>query len=300
MGQEPKNGCHRMILVTGAAGKTGRAIIRALSEKNERIRALVYRGEQSCIVESCGAVEVVVSDMRDVDAFIQSAEGVDKIYHICPNMNSDEVEIGFAAISAAQAAAVDQFVYHSVLHPQTQKMPHHWLKLQVEELLLESNLPFTILQPTIYMQNVHAEWQRIFDDGIYSVPYSIEMNLSMVDLEDVARVAAIILTETGHLGATYELSGPNMMSAELVAIIFSKKLGRRIKAETEPIEEWVEGAKASGLGKYQIETLVKMFRYYDTFGFPGNQRVLGYLLGRSPTDFSEFAERVVRRRDAGI
>ena len=294
MEQEPKKGCHRMILVTGAAGKTGRAIIRTLSEKKEGVRALVNRAEQIKTVETCGAVEVVVADMRDVDAVIQSAKAVNKIYHICPNMSPDEVEIGLAAISAAQAASVDQFVYHSVLHPQTQKMPHHWLKLQVEELLLESNLPYTILQPTIYMQNVLAEWERIVEDGIYSVPYSIEMTLSMVDLEDVAKAAAHVLTETGHLGATYELAGPYMISAVQVAEIISKKLERRVKAETKPIEAWVEGASASGLGKYQIETLVKMFQYYDTFGFPGNSRVLSHLLGRPPADFRVFIKRVIR------
>jgi hypothetical protein len=59
---------------------------------------------------------------------------------------------------------------------------------------------------------------------------------------------------------------------------------------------WEQGARASGLGDYQVETLIKMFRYYQRHGFAGNPRVLGWLLGRPPTTFGDFMDRVVRER----
>ena len=120
------------IVVTGAAGKTGRAVIRALVARGRTVRALVRRPEQGRAIEDLGARDIVAGDMRDEGTLTQAMQGVQAIYHICPNVSPDEVAIGQAAIVAARTAGVEHFVYHSVLHPQTEAMPHHWLKLRVE------------------------------------------------------------------------------------------------------------------------------------------------------------------------
>ena len=197
-----------MILVTGAAGKTGQAVIRALAIKGEPVRALVRRPGQIQGIMDLGAREAAAGDMRSRAPMEQVTQGVRAIYHICPNMSPDEVAIGQTVIAAAQSAGVEHFVYHSVLHPQTEAMPHHWLKLRVEEQLFESGLAYTILQPAAYLQNILAHWDQIVEQGVYPIPYAAETRLGMVDLEDVAAAAAIVLTEPGHEGATYELSGP--------------------------------------------------------------------------------------------
>jgi uncharacterized protein YbjT (DUF2867 family) len=280
-----------MILVTGAAGKTGRAVIRALTAKGEAVRALVHGPAQVRLVEEIGAREVVVGDMRLQATMDQAAQGVWAIYHICPNVSPDEVNIGQVAITAVRSAGAKRFVYHSVLHPQVEAMPHHWQKLRVEEQLFESGLSYTILQPAAYMQNVLAHWDQITEQGVYPVPYAVETRLGMVDLEDVAEAAAVVLTEPGHMGATYELVGGEAMSQTEVATILGQQLGRSVRAEVVPLEAWERQARESGLGDYQVETLVKMFRYYERYGFWGNPCVLGWLLGRSPTTFAAFIER---------
>jgi uncharacterized protein YbjT (DUF2867 family) len=280
-----------MILVTGAAGKTGRAVIRALTARGEVIRALVHRPEQVRLVEGVGAREVVVGDMCVQATMGQAAQGARAVYHICPNVSPDEVAIGQVAIAAARSAGVKHFVYHSVLHPQVEAMPHHWQKLRVEEKLFESGLSYTILQPAAYMQNVLAHWDQIVEQGVYSVPYAVETRLGMVDLEDVAEAAAAVLTEPGHAGAVYELAGTEVLSQVEVATILGQQLGRPVRAEAVSLETWERRARESGLGDYQIETLVKMFRYYERYGFWGNPRVLSWLLGRPPTTFAAFVER---------
>jgi uncharacterized protein YbjT (DUF2867 family) len=209
-------------------------------------------------------------------------------------MNPDELAIGRMAIATARAAGARHFVYHSVLHPQAEAMPHHWHKLRVEELLFESGLDYTILQPAAYMQNVLAGWKAITGQGVYRAPYPVETRLGMVDLEDVAAAAAIVLTEPGHTGATYELAGPEVLSQTEVAAILSQVLQRTVRAEQIPLTEWVVQAQAAGLGKYQLETLVKMFHYYEQYGFWGNSRVLAWLLGRPPTRFSTFLDRELK------
>jgi len=285
-----------MILVTGAAGKTGRAIIRALAATGAAVRALVHRPEQVLPVEALGVGEVLVGDMRLPATMDQASRGVRAVYHICPNVSPDEVAIGQVAIAAARAAGVRHFVYHSVLHPQTEAMPHHWQKLRVEERLFESGLSNTILQPAAYMQNVLAHWDQILQQGVYPVPYPVETRLSMVDLEDVATAAAIVITEPGHTGATYELAGPEALSQTEVASLLSEKVGCPVRAQVVSLAAWEQRARASGLGDYQVETLIKMFRYYQRHGFTGNPRVLGWLLQRPPTTFEVFLERVARER----
>jgi uncharacterized protein YbjT (DUF2867 family) len=283
-----------MILVTGAAGKTGRAVIRALSASGQAVRALVHRPDQAQSTASLGAHQVAVGDMRVQAIMNHAARDVRSIYHICPNLSPDEVAIGRVVMDAARAAGVEHFVYHSVLHPQTEAMPHHWQKLRVEELLFESGLACTILQPAAYMQNVLAYWQSIVERGIYRLPYAVQTRLGMVDLEDVAAAAAIVLAEPGHAGATYELAGAEVLSQVEVARILAQQLAKPVRAQTVPLEEWEGGARASGLGEYQVKALVQMFHYYERHGFWGNPRVLGWLLGRPPTTFADFVERILQ------
>jgi uncharacterized protein YbjT (DUF2867 family) len=282
-----------MILVTGAAGKTGQAVVRALVERGAAVRAFVYRPEQTALVEALGAQEAIAGDMQDEAAYRQAASGIRALYHVCSNMNPEEEAIGRIALAAAQASGVEHFVYHSVLHPQTEAMPHHWHKLRVEERLLESGLAYTIVQPAAYMQNILAGWQAIVEQGVYRVPYPVATRLSMVDLDDVAAAVALILTEPGHAGAIYELAGPDALTQTEVAEVLSAALGRPVCAEQMPLAEWTAGARAAGLGDYQLETLIKMFRYYEQYGFWGSSNVLRWLLGRPPTSFRAFVERVV-------
>ena len=284
-----------MILVTGAAGKTGQAVIQALVERGAAVRAFIYRPDYEAAMKALGVQEVVAGDMRDELTFRQATQGVQAIYHACSNMNPAEVAIGRIAIQAARSAGASHFVYHSVLHPQTERMPHHWHKLRVEEMLFESGLAYTILQPAAYMQNIVAGWAAIVEQGVYRVPYSVETRLGMVDLVDVATVAATVLTEAGHSGASYELAGPDILSQRDVAAILSACLKRPVQAEQIPMEVWLEKARAGGLGTYQLETLAKMFQYYERYGFWGNSRVLAWLLGRPPNGFRAFVNRIKNR-----
>src|SRR3972149_6684863 len=283
-----------MILITGVGGKTGRTLIKALS-KVESVCAFVHHEEHVSVAKSLGADKVIVGDMRDESAIRSAMQGARAAYHICPNMNPDEVVIGKSVIDASRAAGVEHFVYHAVLHPQTEKMNHHWQKMRVEEMNFESGLPFTILQPAPYMQNLSAGWKSIVEDSVLRVPYSINAQFSFIDLEDVAEVACIVMTQPKHIHATYELVGTSPMSHVEVAEIFSRVLNRDVRAEKEEIGEW--RLRASGMSEYAIENLVKMFEYYDKWGRARNPNVLRWLLHREPTSLETFIKRTMRERN---
>jgi uncharacterized protein YbjT (DUF2867 family) len=281
-----------MILVTGAAGKTGRAIIRALADRSEPVRALVRRQDQARLVTALGAQQVFVGDMRLPATLSQAATGARAVYLICPNVSPDELLMAENALTAARAAGLERFVYHSVLHPQTESMPHHWAKLRVEELLFQSGLVFTILQPTVYMQNLLAHWTQIVQQGVYPIPYHADTRLSLVDLEDVASAAAQILTDRGHQGATYELVGTGPLTPTDIAAALSAALSRPVQVRSIHLAEWESNARASGLGDYEVDCLLRMFRYYERFGLWGNTRVLEGLLGHPPASLTDFARKV--------
>ncbi len=279
-----------MILVTGAAGKTGLAILRALARRGATTRAFVYRPEQIERVRNAGANSTAVGDLRDASALRLACEGARAVYHLCPNVHPAEANIGRAVIAACREASVEHLIYHSVLHPQTQSMPHHWHKLLVEEAIFESGIPFTILQPCAYMQNVLAHLPAAAEDGVYALPYDPTARLSLVDLEDVAEAAAVVLTHPDHANATYELAGPAALSAHDIADALSKAVGRSVEARRRSMADWTAAA-AGSLPPDAIALLQAMFAYYDRYGFAGNPNTLEWLIGRPANPFSAFLAR---------
>jgi NAD(P)H dehydrogenase (quinone) len=281
-----------MILVTGAGGKTGKAVIKAVLARGAPVRAFVRSSAHQAALTAMGVSEVVGGEMDDAQALSRATKGANAIYHICPNVSPQEVAFAKALIAAASSQGVDRLVYHSVLHPQIEAMPHHWNKLRVEQLLFGSKLEITILQPTAYMQNSLAERDRMVRDGIYRVPYPVETKLSLVDLDDVAEAAALVLTTDGHSGATYELVGTVPLSQVEIAGTFGQALNKTVLAEAETVEAWEARARGAGMDDYSRETLTRMFRAYARDGFKGNPNVLGWLLGRPPTSLAAFAARM--------
>ncbi|MDX1659368.1 MAG: NmrA family NAD(P)-binding protein [Nitriliruptorales bacterium] len=280
-----------MILVTGAAGKTGLAVIGALARRGESVRALVHRPAQREEVRGAGAAEVAVGDQRDRRVLASALGGVEAVYHIAPNVHPDELAMGRSVVAACQHVGVTRLVYHSVIHPQLETMPHHWHKLRVEEAVIGSALRWTILRPCAYLQNVLGYLRDARDEGVYRVPYATGHPAWMVDLADVAEVAGRVLTEDGHVYATYDLCGPQGLSATGVATILSQHLGRAVEAERIDPDDWREEAQRSDLDPRSVDLLHAMFRHYDTHGVPGNPRILEMLLGRAPGGLEDVLER---------
>jgi len=281
-----------MILVTGAAGKTGLAVLAALKQRGVKTRAFVKDDDQISIVRQAGAAEVVVGDLLDAGVWRLATTNISAIYHIGPNMHPQEVRIGQLMIAAARSVGNCRVVYHSVLHPQIREMPHHWSKMKVENILFDSGLTYTIVQPTAYMQNLRTYLPAIQEEGILPVPYPAETALSLVDLQDVAAVAAKLLTESGHSYATYELAGTEPLSQTAVADTFSQILQRPVEVHSVPLKTWKAQARTTGMAEDDFKMTASMFAYYAQSGLAGNPQVLHFLLGHAPTSLATFIKRI--------
>lgn len=281
-----------MIVVTGAAGQTGQAVLRQLRSRGVAARALVSREASAARVRAAGASRVVVGDLRSAAHVRRALEGASAVYHVCPVMSDDEIGIGNNVIAAAQANRVDRFVFHSLVHVQCDALLHHRDKRYVEEALIESGLDYTFLKPTMYMQNMLQSWDQIVGEGVYRLPYSEHARMGLVDLEDVAEAAAIVLSQEGWNGGEFELCSGDTLTRVQMAAVLSRELGRPVRAEAYPIEEWKPiGARTRT--PFQVERVARMFEHYDRHGLSGgNPRVLQMILGRRPTGYADFVRRV--------
>ncbi|MEX0868292.1 MAG: NmrA family NAD(P)-binding protein, partial [Nitriliruptoraceae bacterium] len=163
----------RRVLVTGAGGKTGHAVIAAIRASGGQCRAVVHTSR-----DVAGA-EAVVADQCSVDELVAALDGVDAVYAIAPNLSDAEIVMAEALIEACQRHGVERLVFHSVIHPQLVSMPHHRDKLHAEARLLESGLAVTILQPNVYMQNL-AAFRAAMQAATLAVPYATDRPFGMV------------------------------------------------------------------------------------------------------------------------
>ncbi|MFO1061617.1 MAG: NmrA family NAD(P)-binding protein [Dongiaceae bacterium] len=287
-----------MILVTGASGRSGGAVTRAVAARGGRVRTFVRRPEAAEACRRNGAAEVAVGTLES-DAEVRAAmAGIERVYHVAPPFSPAEEAYGRRLLAAAAAEGVRHFVFHSVYHAQCTAMVHHRLKLAVEVAVIESGLPYTVLQPAMYMQNIAVEWPEIVATGKYRRPYSPDVKMAVVDLEDVAAAAATVLAGDAFVGGSFELSSAPALSHAEMAEALSRELGRPVVAERRTFEDWAEKARAR-FGPEAIEIYGAMCRHYDAHGLPGgNDQVLRLILGRAPTGFPAFLARFAASRRA--
>lgn len=288
-----------MITIIGASGAVGAPTIRHLAKRGARVRALTSNEASANRLRAMGVAETVVGDFRNDADVARAVDGAAAVLHVPPRFTEDEAAIGLRVVAAAKRARVGRLAFSSAFHPQMRKMDHHWSKLLVEEAVIESGLPFTVLQPAMFMQNVAIEWREVVERGVYPRPYSPDRAMSVVDTEDLGEAAAKILTEPGYDGATFELaSGDRPTHAEMAAHL-SEALGRPVVAKERDLEEWKAWAKERGWKPWSIAAYAKMCEHYDQHGYPGgNALVLETILGRKPTDYRAFARRFVKEMAA--
>ena len=283
-----------MILVTSANGNQGKRLIPKLLAAGHRIRACVRSETSAGQLRSAGVAEVIVGDLSDPALVKRAVQGIRSLYHVGPTLHPAERAMGFAMVDAAAAAGIRHFVFSSVLHAITTDLIQHEIKRDVEEHLLSSGLEFTILQPANYM--LPFRLKPVFEEGVFRLSWSLDRRQSMVDLEDLTQVAALVLDDPErHIGATYELVGPGRFTAYDIAHVLGRVLGREIAVEQTDAVAFTRARFGGGgdpvMFEYQLKLAAAISARYSSHDFVGNPNVLAWLLGRAPTSYEEFARR---------
>ena len=288
----------RTVLITGANGSTGRAVLAALKRRGVRVRATATRETSAAALREAGADETAIARFDDAPSLAAAMRGADTVFHVPPRMKPEEVDNGLAVIAAAREAGVRRIALHSVINSQVQAIRFHVHKRLVEEAAITSGLPWLIFQPTNYMQNVAWQWPRLAQEGELLFPYSASVPVSWLDLSDYAEGVARALADPSYDYGTYEMvSTPAPLTREALALIWSRVLGREIRATTMPLDAYMALPHWAGRDPRELAILRTMFEEFDRHGAPGgNARVLAMLLGREPTDYETFARRFATER----
>ncbi len=268
-----------MIVVTAAGGQTGTAVVRALRARGEQVRAVVARRGPRPELDALGA-EVVVAELTQPLPWARVLDGADAFHLIWPDVDPDEAEGAAALFAEARRAGVGRIVYHSVLRPQLRVLPHHAAKDLAEEALATSGVAWRVLQPCSYAQNLDAVLPEVARTGVLRSFSGVRTAQSLVDVEDVAEAAAVLLTEDGLDGGTFEAAGPEPLTAPRIAELIGERLGREVVAD----DVIPAGEQPTA---YAARCRRAMLDHQRAHGFVGSPRVLTALLGRPPRSFAE-------------
>ena len=278
-----------MILVTSANGHIGKEVVNILRTRGMKVRAFVRKTEHGQEDKS-GVLEYFKGDLFDRESLRRAFAGIDRVMHIAPPHIPGEFAIGQTMIELSGEHHVKHFALLSAIHPFIDALPAHRMKLLVQQYLIDSGIPFTILQPTVLMQNTSIA--EVLRSGILSVPYSLDQPMSFVDRRDVAEAASIVLSDDEHFRATYELVGTDPITARELAGLISKESGLSVEAEEISASVIIDRlSRTSVIDTFTSDAFERMFVYYNRHGLTGNSNVLGWLLGRKPTDFPEYLRR---------
>lgn len=279
-----------MILVTCAAGKTGKAIVKTLVAEGHAVRAMVKTKTSLESVKAAGVTEALIGNLAVLEDVMRATKNVKSVYYIAPNMDPNERLNGENIIAACKSQNVSQLVFHSVLHTQIEALPHHWERHFVEQSILNSNIPFTILQVGSYMQNMLPAWGKMVETGIHRMAYDVDAPMSLVDLDDVSEVAVKVFADNSYSNGIFEIAGP-VISLKQKAAILSEILKIDVSAEKEALGGFLDHGRSLGFSEFTLSTMSQMFPYYDEHGLVGCDKTLGWILGRAPTNFETFARR---------
>lgn len=248
-----------MILITGASGSVGREVVREMLKRGKEFCAM-YRSQGEAAKAPQG-VKTVVADFA-VPASLQKAlEGVESLFLVCSPVQ-ELVELEGNVIEASKKAGVKKIVQNSALGAGDYDKSFPSWHRKVEDKLKASGMEFVILRPNGFMQNIvtylapSIRAQGAFYDAMG------DAKTSLIDVRDVAAVAAESLVGNGHSGKTYELNGPEALTQDQVAKKIEEKSGRAVRHTNIPREAHWKAMVDLNMPEWQVKALIELQDYY--------------------------------------
>jgi uncharacterized protein YbjT (DUF2867 family) len=275
-----------MILITGASGNAGGAVLREVLKIGNAVRAMVRSKEESAKVPQ-GAT-AVIADFADKPSLHRALEGVDTVYLVCSPVR-ELVELESNMIDACREAGVKHVVLNSALGAgDFAKSFPSWHR-KVEDKLKGSGMAYTILRPNGFMQNLIAYFApSIRAQGVFYQSTG-DAKISHIDLRDIAAAAARILrSPSQHAGKIYELNGPESLSYAEVAEKISTATGRKVRYVDIPPDSQRKALSDIGMPDFMITALLELQEYYASGKAGEVDGTLESLIHRAPTKVDDF------------
>lgn len=253
------------VLVYGATGVQGSAVVRQLLQEGYHVRTLVRDAQKSQALQQAGA-EVAVGNLNNLELLTQANEGVNAAVLQLPlDFSPAVVEYGRNAIDAAKKAGVELFIFNtSVIVPAaTTGVKALDLKREVETYLHQSGLPAIILRPTFYMENLAAPWSapNILQHRTVAYPMTSDFMASWITVEDLAAFVAQALKRPELSGSIFNIGGPETLTGEDIARQFSKFLGHEVNYYPIPLDQFEQQMNAA-IGEPVGTEIAALYRWF--------------------------------------
>ena len=251
------------VLVTGATGNQGGAVVQALLNRGHQVRALTRNSASPAAnrLREQG-VEIAVGDFSDQDSLVRAARGVDAVYAMATPFEGgveQEIAQGIAVADAAKAAGVGHLVYSSVAGAdRTTGIPHFDSKYEIEKHILSSGVPYTIIAPVFFMDNMLLPWVLPgLRQGKLAMAMPATRSLQQIAVADVGDIAASVFEHRdAFISRRIDIAGDEPTGDEAAAIL-SKVTGREIRYEGFPPD----------VLRAESEDMALMFEWFDTTGY---------------------------------
>ena len=281
----------KTVLVTGATGTVSTALLGALKGKpGLRLRALVRdpAGAKAQALQKDG-VEVVAGDLEEPDTLTEAFEGVDIMWLLTP-ASALEPSMGSNAVTAARKAKVGYIVRNSAIKA-GHDAPNRNGRLHalVEESVKASGIPWTILRPHYYMQNLLSSAASVASDGILYINMG-QGRVGMIDGRDVGVFAAKVIEHPEqHAGKTYAPTGPELTTMAEAAEILSSVLGKRVNYVALPQDAAQQAMLGFGLSRWFVGNVVDYGRVYSEGWGDFTTNDFKEITGQDAHSFKQFA-----------
>lgn len=279
-----------MILITGAAGQNGTAIVDEFVKRKERVRVLVLDAKDTQKFDD-QFVEVFVGDMLKPETLNEALKGVTKAVLISSADPEKMAATQMAFIDAAKAAGVRHIVKLSCLNVDTNS-PARFIRMhgEIEKHLEDSGMTWTHIRPAHFMQNYLMDAPAIAGQNAFYYPMG-DSAVAPIDIHDIAKVFYKVLTSDGHANKAYELSGPEALTMNDIASRYSKALGRSVHYVNVAPEAFRQQLVSFGRPEALADAINEL---YDERRKGTESTVLPKvhkLFGIKPTTFAEFIDQ---------
>jgi uncharacterized protein YbjT (DUF2867 family) len=282
-----------MILITGAAGKSGATVVRAFSRQGIPARALVRDPAAAPWLTDLPGISVVAGDLKRPSTLGRALDGVTRALLIS-SAREDMVDTQITFIDAAQSAGVPHIVKYSgreagVGFDQVVFRGTRWHG-QIERYLERSGLAWTHLRPSQFMQNYLPGSVTGVDPKTKELITSIgDAQLSPVDIADVAEIAVKILTTTDHESKAYNITGPEALTMNDIVARLSEATGTKFLSVDVSFDEQRQRYAAAGLPPQVVDLFDEQSRERRRTPVAEVNLRTHHTLSVKPTTFAEFA-----------
>ncbi len=274
-----------MILITGASGSVGKAVLQEANRKESKVRAM-YRSKEEAAKAPSGC-EPVLADYADKQSLLKALDDVTCVYVVCSPI-PQLVDLESNMLDACQEAGVKHVVLNSALGAGDYgKSFPNWHR-KVEDKLKSSGMSYTTLRPNGFLQNIVTyNAPSIRAQGAFYAAMG-DAKISYVDVGDIAVVAVKALHGGAHAGKTYELNGPEAISNQELAKRMSKITGRTVSYVDIPESAQREAMLGMGMPEWQATALLDLQQYYKQGGGAKTDGLLQSLIERAPVTLDQY------------